>query len=498
MKDDSSSYRSILKAISLFGGVQIFNILIAVVKSKLVAILIGPTGMGIYGLLTSTTQLISNSTNFGLQTSSVRNISESVEKNDSKGISLTISVLNNLLWITGFFGLIITLVLSPYLSFVCFKNYGYTLSFIFLSATILFTQLNGGQNSILQGTRNWKFLAKSNLYGSFFGLLFSLPFYYYFRLEGIVPAIVIASIFSLIFSWVYSRRIDYEQLRLKFRDVFTHGKSMIILGLALSSSGLITLLVSYIIRIFIGRCGSLADVGLYNAGFTIINTYVGMVLTAMSTDYFPRLAGVSSDNEKCSELINKQTQVVLLLLTPLLLFFFLFSGFILQLLYSDKFLPVSNMVKWAAFGMFFRALSWCVSFVFPAKGESKLFFINELVSNAFNLLFSLSGYYLYGLNGLGYAFLATYVVYTIQCFFVSRYKYGFGYEKRIIKQVAFQFIMLFVCFLLCLGSAEYRLLFILIQLILFAFSILYSFLKLKYLIVIRKDGFKKAECKETE
>ena len=55
MHAQQSSYRQIMKATSLFGGVQIFQIIISVIRSKFVAILLGPSGMGIVGLLASTT-----------------------------------------------------------------------------------------------------------------------------------------------------------------------------------------------------------------------------------------------------------------------------------------------------------------------------------------------------------------------------------------------------------------------------------------------------------
>ena len=76
MNEHQSTYRQITKATTLFGGVQAFQIIITIVKSKLVAILLGPTGMGIVGLLTSTTGLITGLTNFGLGTSAVKDISE--------------------------------------------------------------------------------------------------------------------------------------------------------------------------------------------------------------------------------------------------------------------------------------------------------------------------------------------------------------------------------------------------------------------------------------
>jgi hypothetical protein len=51
---NQSSYRSIMKATSVW-GVQVFYIVIAIVRSKIIAVLLGPAGMGIVGLLNSTT-----------------------------------------------------------------------------------------------------------------------------------------------------------------------------------------------------------------------------------------------------------------------------------------------------------------------------------------------------------------------------------------------------------------------------------------------------------
>ena len=74
MTEQQKSYRQIFKATSLFGGVQVFKIIISIVRSKFVAVLLGPAGMGIAGLLTSTTGFVSALTNFGLGTSAVKNV----------------------------------------------------------------------------------------------------------------------------------------------------------------------------------------------------------------------------------------------------------------------------------------------------------------------------------------------------------------------------------------------------------------------------------------
>ncbi|MEG2281843.1 MAG: O-antigen translocase, partial [Rikenellaceae bacterium] len=61
-QSDKKAYRDIVKATSVFGGVQVFNILIGIVRSKIIAILLGPEGMGISGLLQSATSLITGLT----------------------------------------------------------------------------------------------------------------------------------------------------------------------------------------------------------------------------------------------------------------------------------------------------------------------------------------------------------------------------------------------------------------------------------------------------
>ena len=189
MQEEKSSYRSIMKATSLFGGVQVFNIIIAIVRSKIVAVLLGPAGMGIMGLLTSTTGLVQSLTNFGLGTSAVRDISAANESNDFNRISKITTVFRRLVWITGLLGTTSTLLLSPWLSELTFGNKEYTIAFMWLSASLLLNQLASGQNVILQGTRQLKYLAKANLLGSLIGLLISAPLYYIKGIDGIVPAI---------------------------------------------------------------------------------------------------------------------------------------------------------------------------------------------------------------------------------------------------------------------------------------------------------------------
>ncbi len=81
---NSGSYRQIMKATSIFGGVQVFNILISIIRSKVMAVLLGPAGIGILGLFNSTIVLLSSLTNFGLGISAVKDIAAARETKNER------------------------------------------------------------------------------------------------------------------------------------------------------------------------------------------------------------------------------------------------------------------------------------------------------------------------------------------------------------------------------------------------------------------------------
>ncbi|MCZ2336705.1 MAG: oligosaccharide flippase family protein [Chitinophagales bacterium] len=113
MNKDQSSYRQIVKATSIYGGVQVIQILINIIKSKFIAILLGPSGMGIAGLLTSSIEFIQSLTSFGLKTSAVKDISEADASKNELRISIKIKVFRRLVWITGLIGACVTLIFRP-------------------------------------------------------------------------------------------------------------------------------------------------------------------------------------------------------------------------------------------------------------------------------------------------------------------------------------------------------------------------------------------------
>lgn len=440
--EETRSYKSIFKATTLFGGVQIYQIIINIIRSKFVAVLLGTAGMGLQGLYQSTLQFIQSITSLGLSQSAVRDVSEANGSGNVERIGKTVSAFRKLVWFTGLLGMGIVLFISPLLSKVTFGNYDYTVPFIILSVILMIDQLASGQKVLLQGMRRLKDLAKASAIGATLGLLVSVPIYYLFGIKGIVPTLILNSLFGLIISWFFARKIKIPKHPITTKETWKRGKYMVRMGIAMSVSGILSTATSYIIRAFILHQGGADAVGLYQAGFVIINTYAGMVFTAIGTDFYPRLAAVNQDNAACRTVISQQGEIATQILAPLLCGCILLMPFIIELLYSQQFLEASPFVLWCCPGMMFRLASWLIAYQFVAKAESRLFIITEIIGGIILTSLSLLGYQIGGLAGMGIAFTTDYILYFIIVLMIAVKHYNFSFTISFNKAFLFQLLLI--------------------------------------------------------
>lgn len=429
-QSDRSRYRSSFAATLLFSGVQIYQIIIRIIKSKFVALFIGPSGMGIQSLLHSTTDTISAATNLGLKTSSVKTIAEANRDGNSGIIAKTITALRRLILLTGLLGLAICALFAPVWSKTSFGNSDYIWSFVIVSLVILFDQLNNGELALLQGMQEKQKLAKANIIGQSINALITIPMYYFFGVKAIVAALVLGSFVTLVVSNYYSRKLRVDKVHMTWKETFSMGREMVKLGFFLSLQFLMSTVVIWIIRNYVSSKGGVNEVGLYTAGTAVVATYIGLVFSAISTDYFPRLAATKS-NEELNISVRTQAELTMLLLAPLVIAFVVFCKPVIVLLYSEKFLPIEYMMYWSIGAVLTQAMGWAVSYTLLAKAKPTYFFFNELVCTVWGLPIKLFCYNHWGLAGFGMATLFVYVLYLVQVLFVTKKLFGITYDFSI-------------------------------------------------------------------
>ncbi len=445
---EKESYKQAFKATSLFGIVQVFIILINLVRSKLIAVLLGTSGYGINGLFQNPMNLIGSLTGLGIGFSAVRDVAVANTEDDATKISRTIQTLKRWSWTVGIAGTLTVIGLSPLLSRWSFKNSDYTISFILLSVCLLLSALSSGQTAVLQGTRRLKDATKSGFSGALLGLVFSIPLYYFWGIKGIVPAFILSAAATLLATWHFSRKVKLVPSEISYKESFTQGIDMVKLGIMVTLSNLIGQVVSYLIILLINEQSGKEAVGLYTAGWSMTNQYVGLIFAAMGADYFPRLSGLQSDKSKMEEAVNHQAEIAVLIIAPLIILFLAILPWIIQILFTEEFIPVISFVRWIITGMLFKAASWTLGFILIAKGDTKLFFIIELTTYLIQLACYATGYHFGGLEGIGIAFVVVTFFYFIEISIIVKKKYKIGFNKDFQKLFLIQFALCISCFLI--------------------------------------------------
>lgn len=402
-----------------------------IVSAKFVAIFLGTTGIGLVGLLQNTLAIISSITGFGINISGVRMVVLANAAQDQQEFSKTVLVLKRASIATGILGVFLTLVLAKPLSIWTFGSAEYTNWFLLLSVNFIFSSLAVNKMALLQGTRSMRAIAASTVVYAVVVTCVTLPIYYFLNLEGIVAVLVLASILNFLVNWLFARQIKVVPVTVGFKETIVRSKELIQLGFLLSINVIFGQITAYFLKLYFNfQHASESVLGLYVVATTLLITYVGMIFTAMSTDFYPRLMQVQKDDDKVREMVNDQIEIALLLLTPLIVFFYFMAPLIINILYSKAFLGVVLILKWALLAIIVKAIIWPLAFIILAKGEKRLYFQQEIVGDAMNIIFTILGYHFFGLIGIGLAMVFNYAFYGIYVFYVVKKKFMFDFRKN--------------------------------------------------------------------
>lgn len=427
-----SEYRNIIKSTTLFGGVQLLVILFGVIRTKFTAIFIGPEGVGIIGILSSTMALIQVASGLGLVSSAVREIAVASGTNDEIRISNILKSVRRLLLLTGLLGFVLTLLFSKQISILSFGSDEYSLWFVILSLTCILSSVSDGQNSILQGLGKLKYLGLSTILGAFVATVASFFSFYFFGKNGIILSLMTISVSSVVFSFLFYKKIQIKQINQSIRETFSLGRGMIKLGISLMLSGFITYASTYILNSLISNIKGPLEVGLYRAAWTIAVQYTSIIFTAMGSAYLPKLSSISNHRNKIQNCINQQAEIIVIVIAPLVVFFIAFADFIVELFYTSSFLPIINMLRLFMIGMILRSVSWVLSYIFIAKGDSKVFIVTELIGGLLLIITSSIGYMTLGLDGIALAFIFSYLVYLIIVSAIIKVRYYLFLRPRVM------------------------------------------------------------------
>ncbi|GAB4388068.1 MAG: O-antigen translocase [Thermodesulfovibrionales bacterium] len=427
---EKHTYARILKSSALNIASSALNIAIGIVRTKTMALLLGPAGFGLMGVYGSIAGLAQSIAGMGINSSGVRQIAEAVGSGETERIGRTVAVLRRTSVVLGILGAALLVAFSRQVSAFTFGDEGHATAVALLSLVVFFSLISGAQGALIQGMRRISDLAKMGVMGAFMGTVLSIPVVFVLREEGVAPALACIAAMAVVASWWYSRKVKVEAPAMTASQGRHEAAALLKLGLAFMASGLMTMGAAYAVRTMVLRMVGFEATGFYQSAWTLGGLYVGFILQAMGADFYPRLTAAAADDARCNRLVNEQAQVSLLLAGPGVLATLTFASVVIALFYSGKFGAAVGILRWICLGMTLRVITWPMGYVILAKGRQNIFFFTELAWTAVNVGLSWICIKSFGLNGAGIAFFGSYVFHGLLIYPIVRRLSGFRWSAE--------------------------------------------------------------------
>ncbi len=430
MSEKKHSYGQILRGSSIVGGAQAINYAIGLVRVKVVALLIGPEGVGFLGAYTSAIALVSAVSDFGAGPSAIREIARAHSGGNAEELARTFALLRRILLATGALGSAIAILFCVPLSESLTGSAEHALPIALAGSTLLINASNIAQASLLQGVRRIGDYARSNLFGAALSCIVTIAIFLLMGESGIVPSMIAASFVALACSAYFSQRVALVSVKVNLRETWACFRQILGLSLAVMWNGILWAGLDMLVRSLIMRSFGAEAAGNYQAAWTLTGVFANVVLAGMATDFYPRLVGMIEEGPRASRVINQQTEIGVLLALPSLLFAATFAPLVVKLLYSAKFDAASELLTWMAFGVFFRLVCWPMWYVQLAKGASHWFAATQTIAVGSQAALTLLLLERYGVIGAAYAYVCAYMIQTVLVLFAGRKLIGASWDRE--------------------------------------------------------------------
>lgn len=432
MSEDGSSYRQILRSTSIIGGASVINILIGLVRVKVAAVLLGPAGVGLMGLFSNLIATASSVAALGMGTVGTRQIAEAAGRDDPQAIAVARRAL--------FWGTLVMAVLGAWAFWLLRELLAlHVLADSTLSDEVGWLALGvglavaaGSQVALINGLRRIGDLARISVYSAMLATVLGVGALLLWGEQGLLVYLLLTPVSSFVVGLWYVNRLPKVQAPpIALRELTQQWGALASLGLTFMLAGLAGTVGLLVVRTLVKRELGAEALGLFEASVVISTTYIGFVLRAMGTDYYPRLTAVIDDHAAVNKLVNEQTEVALLLAGPVLLVMLGLAPWVVELLYSNQFAQAAAVLRWQVLGDILRVASWPLGFIILAAGNGRTFLLTETLANALYVAFVWFGLHHFELQATGIGYLTTGVAYLPLVYWLAKRRTGFNWSARV-------------------------------------------------------------------
>ena len=412
---------------AIIASSQVINIMISILRIKVLAILLGPAGIGLLGIYNSLLGVMGTAAGLGMGSSGVRQIASA--KAQEQELSNVRRVLMAAHLVQGVLAMLGVWLLRAPISEWLFDDRSYATEVGLIGLSVALTLLGTAQTALLQGMRQIEDLGRVTVYSAAVGTITGLFAVWLYGEAGLVLFVVGYPLATIMIAMRYTRRLPKTTAaRHSAAELWEVWKLMAKFGAAVMVASLFNTVTLLLVRGRITQELGMEAAGQFSAAWGITVTYVGVLLGAMAADYYPRLTQVIKDRAAANRLINDQAQLGLAIGGPVLLLLIGLAPWTITILYSSEFAPAAELLQWQTVGNIFKLAGWALAFSIISAARSKALLLMDL---SFNIVFLAMVWFLMPILGLkvtGIAFLVGYIVYFATVNTLARTLQGFHWQ----------------------------------------------------------------------
>ena len=408
----------IVKVFSLTSISTLVKMCTGLVSVKIVASIIGPAGVALVGQLNNFSTIALSLATGGINSGITKYVAE--YKSDASKVKQYLATAFRITVVCSLLVGLVLLLLCKQLSSLIMMTPQYWYVFAIFGITITFYGLNNMLVSVVNGYKQFNKYVKVNVVSSIFGVSFTVALVLALGLPGALISAVTFQSLMIFVSVLMLRKLEW------LRKDWLVGKFKRTIASQYFRYALMTLLSAFLVPIsqMLLRGYVISEISITEAGWwegmnRISNMYLMVITSSFSVYYLPRLSEISDRIELRHEIFKCYKVIVPLLLAGFTVIYFL-RFFIVKLLFTHEFMPMTQLFIWHMAGDFFKICSWLLAFLMVAKSMTKAYISTEII---FTLSYILLGYTfirLDGIVGLCQAYLTNYVLYLVVLTFMFR------------------------------------------------------------------------------
>jgi len=401
----------IVKVFSFTAISTLVRMITGFITVKVVAVIIGPTGIALLGQLNNFSNITMTVASGGINNGITKYVAE--YKDSPSKIRLFLSTALQITLILSIICSFALIFLSGFLSKLILLDIKYKYVFVLFGISLILYSLNLYLMSILNGLKEFKKYVKIKIISSIIGLIFTLGLVWLMGLEGALISAVTSQ--SIIFFLTLIMLIKSPWFILKNFQIrisipilkkYLHFSLMALVTAA-------TVPVSQLmVRSYVIAQLSATEAGWWEGMNRISGMYLMVITSSFGVYYLPRLSEIKSKHELRKEIFTAYKIIIPILIISFIAIY-AFRDLIIRILFTSDFYPMRNLFVWQLIGDLFKISSWLLAFLMVAKSLTRLYIITEIL---FSMLFvGLSVLFIqyYQLVGITMAYMIMYFIYFI-------------------------------------------------------------------------------------